>query len=42
MSYELRIYHAWPGKLPTLNARFSNHTLELWERFGIPPGRVWN
>jgi len=41
MIYELRIYHACPGKLPALNARFSNHTLNIWERFGIRPVGFW-
>jgi hypothetical protein len=41
MIYELRIYHAFPGKLPALNARFSNHTLKLWERFGIRQVGFW-
>jgi hypothetical protein len=41
MIYELRIYHAYPGKLPALNARFSNHTLKLWERFGIRQVGFW-
>jgi hypothetical protein len=41
MLYELRIYHACPGKLPALNARFSNHTLKIWERFGIRQVGFW-
>jgi len=41
MIYELRIYHACPGKLPALNARFSNHTLKIWERFGIRQVGFW-
>ena len=41
MIYELRIYHAYPGKLPALNARFSNHTLKIWERFGIRQVGFW-
>ena len=41
MIYELRIYHAFPGRLPALNARFSNHTLKLWERFGIRQVGFW-
>jgi hypothetical protein len=39
--YELRIYHCMPGKLPALNARFQNHTLKLWERFGIRQAGFW-
>ena len=41
MIHELRIYHASPGKLPALNARFSNHTLKQWERFGIRQVGFW-
>ncbi len=41
MIYELRIYHAAPGKLPALNARFRNHTLKVWERFGIRQAGFW-
>src|SRR3990172_2914196 len=41
MIYELRIYRACPGKLPALNARFSNHTLKIWERFGIRQVGFW-
>lgn len=41
MIYELRIYHAVSGKLPALNARFQNHTLKMWERFGIRQVGFW-
>ncbi|HZP93247.1 MAG TPA: NIPSNAP family protein [Burkholderiales bacterium] len=41
MIYELRIYHAYPGRLPALNARFQNHTLKMWERFGIRHVGFW-
>src|SRR4029077_12120566 len=33
--YELRIYHAAPGKLAELLARFRDHTVELFDRHGI-------
>jgi hypothetical protein len=33
--YELREYTAVPGRLPALVKRFNDHTLELFERFGI-------
>ena len=33
--YELRVYHAAPGKLEALNARFKNHTLKLFEKHGL-------
>lgn len=33
--YELRVYHAAPGKLQDLHARFRNHTLRLFEKHGM-------
>jgi len=33
--FELRIYHANPGKLPELLKRFREHTTKLFERHGI-------
>ena len=41
MVYELRIYHAMPGRLPDLVARFANHTLALFERHGIQQSGFW-
>jgi hypothetical protein len=41
MIYELRIYHAMPGRLPDLLARFQNHTLQLWEKHGIRQAGFW-
>ena len=41
MIHELRIYHAMPGRLPDLNARFTNYTLKIWERFDIKPTGFW-
>jgi len=35
MIYQLRIYHSMPGRLPALLARFQNHTLRIWEKYGI-------
>jgi hypothetical protein len=35
MIYEMRVYHAVPGKLPALLKRFETQTLKIWERFGI-------
>ena len=35
MIYELRIYTTIPGRMPNLQARFRDHTLRIWERFGI-------
>src|SRR5690349_7013769 len=33
--YELRIYHANPGKLDAVNARFRDHTDEIFRKHGI-------
>lgn len=41
MLHELRVYHCMPGRLPDLNARFVNHTLKIWERFGIRQAGFW-
>jgi hypothetical protein len=41
MVYELRIYHAVPGRLPDLNNRFSTITLKLWDKFGIRQVGFW-
>ena len=41
MIYELRIYHAVPGRLPALLARFQNRTLPIWERHGIRQAGFW-
>jgi hypothetical protein len=41
MVYELRIYHAVPGRLPDLNNRFSTITLKLWDRSGIRQVGFW-
>jgi hypothetical protein len=39
--YELRIYHAMPGRLPALLSRFQNHTLRIWEKHGIRQAGFW-
>ena len=39
--YELRIYHAVPGRLPALISRFENHTLRIWARHGIRQAGFW-
>jgi hypothetical protein len=41
MIYELRIYHAVPGRLPALLSRFQNQTLRLWEKHGIRQAGFW-
>jgi hypothetical protein len=39
--YELRIYHAAPGKLDDLNARFRNDTMRIFEKHGIKNIGYW-
>ena len=39
--YELRIYHALPGKLGDLLARFRDHTVKLFERHGMKVVAFW-
>jgi hypothetical protein len=39
--YELRVYHAPPGKLPELLARFRDHTVKLFERHGMKSVAYW-
>lgn len=39
--YELRIYHAMPGRLPALLSRFQNHTLQIWQKHGIRQAGFW-
>ncbi len=41
MLYELRIYHATPGKLKLLNQRFETTTLKFWEKHGIRQVGFW-
>ena len=41
MLQELRIYETMPGKLPALNQRFENVTLNLWEKHGIRQAGFW-
>ncbi|MDP6402466.1 MAG: NIPSNAP family protein [SAR202 cluster bacterium] len=41
MLYEYRVYEAMPGKLPELQARFRNHTVELFEKHGIKNIGYW-
>jgi NIPSNAP len=41
MIYELRIYHAMPGRLPALLSRFQNHTIQIWEKHGIRQAGFW-
>ncbi|WP_206294278.1 NIPSNAP family protein [Humisphaera borealis] len=39
--YELRIYTAAPGKLDALNARFRDHTINLFKKHGIENIGYW-
>ena len=39
--YELRVYHAAPGKLGDLLARFREHTVKLSDRHGIKSVAYW-
>jgi NIPSNAP protein len=39
--YELRVYHAAPGKLPELLARFREHTMKIFDRHGIKSVAYW-
>ncbi len=39
--YELRVYHAAPGKLPELLARFRDHTVRLFDRHGMKSVAYW-
>ncbi len=40
--FELRTYRATPGNLPALNARFRDHTLELFAKHGMTNVVYWN
>ena len=39
--YEMRIYHAAPGKLDELNKRFRDHTTKLFEKHGMENIGYW-
>jgi hypothetical protein len=39
--YELRVYHAAPGKLSDLLARFRDHTIKIFDRHGIKSVAYW-
>jgi hypothetical protein len=40
--YELRVYHAAPGKMPDLLTRFRDHTIKLFEKHGIESVAYWS
>jgi hypothetical protein len=39
--YELRIYHAYEGKLDDLLTRFRDHTMRIFERHGMTNVAYW-
>ena len=39
--YELRVYHAAAGKLAELEARFRDHTIEIFNRRGLKSVAYW-
>jgi hypothetical protein len=39
--FEMRTYHAAPGKLDALHARFRDHTVALFKRHGIESVAYW-
>ena len=40
--FEMRTYYAHPGKYEAMNARFRNHTLQLFEKHGMTNVAYWN
>ncbi len=41
MTFELRVYHATPGKISKLLDRFRNHTIDLFSKHGIESIAYW-
>lgn len=41
MVYELRIYRAMPGRMQKLLARFNDHVLPIWAKYGITQVGFW-
>ena len=39
--FELRVYHAAPGKLGDLEARFREHTIKIFDRHGMKSVAYW-
>lgn len=39
--FELRIYHAAPGRLGDLLARFRDHTIKIFDRHGLESVAYW-
>jgi NIPSNAP len=40
--FELRTYHAAPGKMKALHARFRDHTCKLFKKHGLTVVGFWN
>ena len=40
--FEMRTYHAHPGKMAALHARFRDHTCKLFEKHGITLIGFWS
>jgi hypothetical protein len=39
--FELRVYHAAPGKLADLQSRFREHTIKIFDRHGMKSVAYW-
>jgi hypothetical protein len=39
--YELRTYTTLPGRLPALNKRFAEHTIQIFEKHGMKSEMYW-
>ncbi len=39
--YELRVYHAYPGKLESVLARFREHTMKIFVKHGMKSVAYW-
>jgi hypothetical protein len=39
--FELRVYHAAPGKLADLQSRFREHTVKIFDRHGMKSVAYW-
>jgi hypothetical protein len=40
--FELRIYHAHPGKMKALHERFAKHTIQLFQKHGMTLIGFWS
>jgi hypothetical protein len=41
MIVEMRVYHCLPGRLPALQDRFTNTTLDFFKKYGIEQIGFW-